>query len=125
MRFYPKSSETQPVQIERRSGRRLRDTLTEGYNSDSSLEREASHHLPEHPAEALRHMDDHEYTQTAHSMSAEEMGLPSVPAERASRERPQLGIADRAALTAQISGEIRAQMRDPSCTAHLAAKLDH
>lgn len=67
--------------------------------------------------------DSHRYTEQ-HAISEAEMALPSVEAERASSEQPRFGIADRAALTAQI-GEIMVQMRDSGFTVELAAQLDN
>lgn len=123
--FHLESSVTSPVQIEPRSGRRVRDTLTDVYESDSSLERESSHLPQEPPVLAHPHIDHHGYTQTPHAISAAEMGLPSVQAECASREQPQLGIGDRGALTAQKSGELMTLMRGSGFTAQREAQLDN
>lgn len=101
----------------------MRDTLAEGYESDSSLERESSHLPPEPPVLAQPHIDHHGYTTKPDDISAVEIGPPSVQAERASREAPQFGITGKAALTAQKSGEMMAQMPGSGFTAHRAAEL--
>lgn len=58
-------------------------------------------------------------------MSAVEMALPSVPAESISREQPQLGAADRAALNAHIMVYFIVQMQESGFTAQQAAQLDN